>query len=94
MWTVAGPFPSNFGASPDGISDEYAIEIKGPLKEKKVSLYIKDGKPGLKCHAQLQIQMHFAKIKRAFCALLNQTLKSETKFLLYMFPMTNLLSLI
>lgn len=56
------------GASPDGISEQYVLEIKCPSKEKTVCLYIKNGEIVNKCKAQIQLQMHlFGKQKGIFC---------------------------
>lgn len=56
------------GASPDGISDEYVIEIKCPSTEKAVNKYIKDGHIAEKYKAQIQMQMFFCQKKQGlFC---------------------------
>lgn len=56
------------GASPNGISEEYVLEIKCPSKEKTVCLYIKNGEIVNKYKAQIQLQMHlFGKQKGIFC---------------------------
>lgn len=56
------------GASPDGISDDYVIEIKCPNSEKAMKNYICDGKITNKFKGQIQMQMLFAKkSKGLFC---------------------------
>lgn len=57
-----------FGASPDGISDNYVVEVKCPSKEETVRQYIENEKLKPKYYAQIQIQMFFAnKQKGLFC---------------------------
>lgn len=57
-----------FGASPDGITDEYILEVKCPSKEKTVDRYIQQGKINIKFICQMQMQMLFAnKRKGLFC---------------------------
>lgn len=46
-----------FGASPDGIDDEYIFEIKCPSKRKTLSNYILNGTPKEKVFYQMQLQM-------------------------------------
>lgn len=56
------------GASPDGISDEYVVEIKCPSTEKTVKNYINNGLITEKYKAQVQMQMFFWGKKQAlFC---------------------------
>lgn len=57
-----------FGASPDGITNKYVIEVKCPSKEKSILNYIKNGKIVPKCNAQMQLQMLFTKRRKGlFC---------------------------
>lgn len=56
------------GASPDGVCDNFTLEIKCPSREKTVENYVKDGIVTPKCKAQIQLQMHsFHKKKAMFC---------------------------
>lgn len=56
------------GASPDGLTEDYVIEVKCPLSEKAMSRYIKENKVSLKYKAQVQLQMHFySRTKALFC---------------------------
>lgn len=56
------------GASPDGICDDFVIEIKCPTTEKAVTKYIKNGHITEKYKAQIQMQMFFCKKKQGlFC---------------------------
>lgn len=66
------------GASPDGISDEYIIEIKCPSSEKTIKNYISvsDGKITHKYNAQVQMQMHFAKRQKALFCVANHNFES------------------
>lgn len=49
-------FPT-FGASPDGISDNFVIDEKCPSKPENVKQYVENGKPKPKYYAQIQVQM-------------------------------------
>lgn len=56
------------GASPDGITEQYVIEVKCPLTDKAMCRYIKDNQVPLKYKTQVQLQMHFFnKNKALFC---------------------------
>lgn len=57
------------GASPDGESQQFSIEIKCPSSEKTVANYVTNkNKITEKYNAQVQLQMHFSKKKQAlFC---------------------------
>ncbi|XP_058448031.1 uncharacterized protein LOC131428256 [Malaya genurostris] len=46
------------GASPDGISDDFVLEIKCPNTPRKYKRYIDVKKLPRKCFAQIQLQMH------------------------------------
>lgn len=57
-----------FGASPDGLSTEYVIEVKCPSKQKRIDAYIKDGIIARKFYFQIQMQMMFVGKKHGlFC---------------------------
>lgn len=57
-----------FGASPDGISEEFVVEIKCPFSKKNFKNYIRDGEVTKKYMAQIQLQMLFAeKTMGLFC---------------------------
>lgn len=57
-----------FGASPDGITSDYVIEIKCPAKDRSVERYISKGQIMKKFWCQIQMQMLFAnKNKGLFC---------------------------
>ncbi|GBM95521.1 hypothetical protein AVEN_161419-1 [Araneus ventricosus] len=56
------------GASPDGISNEFVVEIKCPSTEKTVNNYVKNNIITEKYKVQVQMQMFFWKKKQAlFC---------------------------
>lgn len=56
------------GASPDGVCDDFVVEIKCPATEKAMHTYIKDGKPQNKFKTQIQCQMlACGKGKGLFC---------------------------
>ncbi|XP_022900417.1 uncharacterized protein [Onthophagus taurus] len=57
-----------FGASPDGISEKYCIEIKCPQAQNYVKYIDNEGKISKKGYAQLQLQMLFSQRKHGlFC---------------------------
>lgn len=57
-----------FGASPDGITDTYCIEVKCPTKEKTTQLYVKDDVIQTKFLYQIQLQMYMSnRVKGLFC---------------------------
>lgn len=57
-----------FGASPDGICNDFVVEIKCPISEVTFLNYIKDGNITNKYKAQVHLQMFLAKKKKAlFC---------------------------
>lgn len=57
------------GASPDGVSDKYVVEIKCLLKQETLKNYLKsNGKINPKCQVQIHLQMLFCKKdKGLFC---------------------------
>lgn len=56
------------GASPDGETPEYSIEIKCPFSEAAFKRYITGNTVASKYMAQVQLQMHFSnKLKALFC---------------------------
>lgn len=57
-----------FGASPDGITPDYVVEVKCPTKDRTVTSYITDGVMKPKFFAQIQLQMLFCKKNKGlFC---------------------------
>lgn len=57
-----------FGASPDGLTDDFCIEVKCPYSEKTIKNYISDDIVNQKYLAQMQLQMLFSKRTRGlFC---------------------------
>lgn len=56
------------GASPDGVTDEYCIEVKCPTKESVIKNYLVDGVVQKKFYYQIQLQMLMADRKKGlFC---------------------------
>ncbi|KAL3269073.1 hypothetical protein HHI36_008156 [Cryptolaemus montrouzieri] len=49
------------GASPDGNTDDYVVEIKCPYKQNTVRQYYNNGKLGKKYYAQMQTQMQITR---------------------------------
>lgn len=57
-----------FGASPDGISEEFCVEIKCPFKDKTLDNYIKNNEIQKKYMSQIQLQMLLSKKQKGlFC---------------------------
>lgn len=58
----------HFGASPDGLSKQYVIEIKCPSTKRGKEIFLKNNVIGSKCKAQIQLQMFFCnRVKGLFC---------------------------
>lgn len=55
----------HFGASPDGISDDFVVEIKCPATPKTYAEYISVETLQKRYFAQIQLQMHITKRKKA-----------------------------
>lgn len=68
-----------FGASPDGISEEYVIEIKCPFSTKTVERYIKNGIISKKFYYQVQLQMMFAKRQKALFCVASPTFEMDKR---------------
>jgi hypothetical protein len=65
---ILNPLYPIMGASPDGESADYSIEIKCPSSQKSMSYIGKNNKISAKCMAQVQLQTHFSnKMKGLFC---------------------------
>lgn len=62
---VLDPKYPHFGASPDGLSDDFVLEIKCPFTAKTHSEYIDVNKLQKKYFAQIQLQMHMTGRKKA-----------------------------
>jgi hypothetical protein len=57
-----------FGASPDGTTKNFVVEVKCPTSSKDFANYIKDGRIAEKYQAQLHLQMLAAKKEKGlFC---------------------------
>ncbi|XP_053665685.1 uncharacterized protein LOC128714830 [Anopheles marshallii] len=56
------------GASPDGICDEFVLEIKCPYTAKTHACYVDVNKLAPKYYAQIQLQMHVTQRKKALLA--------------------------
>lgn len=68
-----------FGASPDGINDQYVIEIKCPSSTETMKSYLREnGSLGPKCLAQIQLQMLLTGRKKGlFCVALPDFEKTQ-----------------
>ncbi|KAJ8677019.1 hypothetical protein QAD02_012806 [Eretmocerus hayati] len=57
-----------FGASPDGIGDDFTLEMKCPASKKTFKNYVRDGKVTDKYKAQMMLQMLVCRKKKSlFC---------------------------
>lgn len=69
----------HFGASPDGISDDFVVEIKCPATPKTYSEYISVDKLQRKYFAQIQLQMHITKRKKALLGVADLNFEHNNK---------------
>lgn len=58
----------HFGASPDGLADDFTLEIKCPMNSNTHEKYTNYDKIDPKYKAQIQLQMHISKRKKAILA--------------------------
>ena len=52
--------------SPDGVCEDYIVEIKCPMTKKTYSNYIKNAQPSKKCYMQIQMQMYLTGLKKCY----------------------------
>ena len=72
-----------FGASPDGLNDDFVLEIKCPFTSKNRVNYIDEkGKLTEKCKAQIQLQMLFAKKNAGYFCIANHDFETSKKICL------------
>ncbi|KAJ8721028.1 hypothetical protein PYW08_006493 [Mythimna loreyi] len=65
--------------SPDGISEQFLVEIKCPFTEETIKNYLQDGKPSKKCYAQMQLQMYVCGIKKSYFCIADSKFESNKK---------------
>ena len=70
------------GASPDGITEEYILEIKCPNSEKKMKEYLSNGKVAVKYNTQMHLQMYFAKKQKGLFCVANYDFETSKEFIL------------
>ncbi|CAG5020930.1 unnamed protein product [Parnassius apollo] len=69
----------HLGASPDGLTSEYVVEIKCPSTKKGKESFVKNSVIGSKWKAQIQLQMFLCnKVKGLFCVA-NENFESNKK---------------
>lgn len=68
------------GASPDGISSEFVLEVKCPSSEKTVENYLKNGQLSQKCKAQINLQMMATDKKKGLFCVANPNFERNKKF--------------
>lgn len=73
----------HFGVSPDGISEEYVLEIKCPAKERTKVNYVKNGHIVPKVRAQMQLSMLLFKKKKGVLALADPNFATNKKIELF-----------
>lgn len=77
-----------FGASPDGLSDTHAVEIKCPAKATTVTKYISsEGKVNDKFFAQLQTQMFLSRRKKGFFCVADPGFETNSKITVHEFQL-------
>ncbi|XP_037045889.1 uncharacterized protein LOC119081257 [Bradysia coprophila] len=69
----------HFGASPDGIADDFVVEIKCPATAKTYSEYISVETLQRRYLAQIQLQMHITKRKRALLGVADLNFEKNKK---------------
>ncbi|CAG9793231.1 unnamed protein product [Diatraea saccharalis] len=75
---ISQQFPMIAG-SPDGIGEQFLIEIKCPFNENTIKNYIQNGKPSSKCYDQMQIQMYVCGYKKCFFCIADINFQSNNK---------------
>lgn len=68
-----------FGASPDGLADEFVLEIKCPYTTQTHSTYIDINKLSKKYLAQIQLQMHLANRDKALLGVADVDFETNRK---------------
>uniref|UniRef100_A0A8D8T824 YqaJ viral recombinase domain-containing protein n=1 Tax=Cacopsylla melanoneura TaxID=428564 RepID=A0A8D8T824_9HEMI len=68
-----------FGASPDGVSEEYVLEVKCPMSEKSLPTYFSSDKtkPAEKYLAQIMMQMLMCNKKKGLFCVASPTFETE-----------------
>lgn len=68
-----------FGASPDGITDTYCIEIKCPTKEENIANYVYKNEVRKKYYIQMQMQMLFTNKTKGLLCIASPNFESTKK---------------
>lgn len=77
-FNVCAKWP-HFGGSPDGISEDYVLEIKCPSKESTIEKYFKNGAITAKTRAQLQFQMYLYRKAQGILAVADPQFEENKK---------------
>ena len=75
-----------FAASPDGIGDDFVVEIKCPMYDRTVALYVKNGVASMKCFYQLQWQMFVCKKEMGYLVVADPKFETNKKIQLVTVP--------
>ncbi|CAH2094797.1 unnamed protein product [Euphydryas editha] len=75
---ISKDFPMIAG-SPDGIGEQFTVEIKCPLNENTIKQYIQNGKPSNKCYDQIQIQMYVCGYKKCYFCVADINFENNNK---------------
>lgn len=75
---ISKNFPMIAG-SPDGIGQDFIIEIKCPFSEETYKNYIYNGRPTKKFYSQMQIQMYVCGIKKCYFCVANSKFQSNNE---------------
>lgn len=73
----------HFGVSPDGVGEEYVLEIKCPEKEKNKLYYVKNGQIVPNVRAQIQLSMYLFNRKKGILALADPNFAKNRKIELF-----------
>lgn len=69
------------GSSPDGINDQFCLEIKCPTTMKHINTYLKNNEITPKFKAQVQIQMHFCQKKESLFVVADPEFEKNGKYI-------------
>ena len=75
-----------FAASPDGIGADFIVEIKCPMYDRTVALYVKNGVTSMTCFYQLQWQMLVSKKEIGYLVVADPKFETNKKLQLVTVP--------
>lgn len=78
-----------FGASPDGVSSDFVIEIKCPSKVETIENYVKNNIINKKFYFQLQLSMFFLNKKKGLFCVASPTFEQDSQVSIYEVTLNN-----